>query len=180
MTGPQPVNIAVLTAPDAPRYKAIMLQAYTQAADSFTSTPEERAAEPDTWWVDRLAHPAGLSVAFGAFSAHDLVGVVALEYAAKPKTRHKALVVGMYVQPAWRGQGVARALMTAAIGHASARGGITVVQLEVTQGNQAATALYESLGFQCYGIEPKAIRTPGGYRSKLHLWLPLTEDDSAA
>jgi hypothetical protein len=30
-----------------------MLRAYEVAADAFTSTPEERAAEPESWWVKR-------------------------------------------------------------------------------------------------------------------------------
>jgi len=167
------MNITVLSAPHAMQYRAVMLHAYEHAADAFTSTPEERAAEPDAWWVNRIAHPAGLTVAFGAFDAEDLVGVVALEYSAKPKTKHKALLVGMYVMPHARGRGIARSLMQAAMAHASARNGVTVIQLEVTHGNAAATALYESLGFQAYGIEPMAVRTPGGYRAKVHMWCPI-------
>ncbi|MFO1269258.1 MAG: GNAT family N-acetyltransferase [Rubrivivax sp.] len=135
--------------------------------------PEERAAEPHTWWVNRVANPSGLTVGFGAFEGTQLAGVVALEFSAKPKTRHKALVVGMYVMPAWRGKGLARALMQEAISHARARGGISVIQLEVTEGNREATALYESLGFQSYGVEPMAVLTAPGYRSKVHMWLAI-------
>jgi ribosomal protein S18 acetylase RimI-like enzyme len=173
------MNITVLSALHAMQYRAVMLHAYEHAADAFTSTPEERAAEPDAWWVNRIANPTGLTVAFGAFDAKELVGVVALEYSPKPKpkpkpkTKHKALLVGMYVMPHARGQGIARALMQAAMAHASARNGVTVIQLEVTHGNAAATALYESLGFQAYGIEPMAVRTPGGYRAKVHMWCPI-------
>ena len=150
-----------------------MLHAYEHAADSFTSTPEERAAEPDSWWVNRIANPLGLTVALGAFSQEELIGVVAIEYSAKPKTKHKALVVGMYVMPDWRGKGVAGALMKNVIDHASSNGEVTVIQLEVTHGNGPATALYESLGFQPYGIEPMAVLTLGGYVSKVHMWLQL-------
>ena len=168
------MQVTVLTSADAPRYKAVMLHAYEHAADAFTSTPQERAAEPDAWWVNRIANPTGLTVAFGAFEEETLVGVVAIEYSAKPKTRHKALVVGMYVMPGWRGKGISRALMQAAIEHAASRGGITVIQLDVTQGNEPATALYQSLGFQAFGIEPMAVLTPGGYRTKVHMWRPLS------
>jgi ribosomal protein S18 acetylase RimI-like enzyme len=174
------MNIAVLTAADAPQYRSVMLHAYEHAAESFTSTPEERAAEPDAWWVHRLENPAGLTAAFGAFEGQALVGTVALEYSAKTKTRHKALVVGLYVMPAWRGRGLARALMQAALAHATARGGITVVQLEVTQGNAAATRLYDALGFRVFGIEPMAVLTPEGYRAKVHLWRPIGGDAAGA
>jgi GNAT superfamily N-acetyltransferase len=92
-----------------------MLHAYEHAADAFTSTPEERAKEPDEWWVTRIAHPDEMTVAFGDFDREDITGTVALEFSAKPKTRHKALVVGMYVLPNARRNGSARALLQAAI-----------------------------------------------------------------
>ena len=172
------MNVVVLSPADAPLYRAVMLHAYEHAADAFTSTPEERAAEPDTWWLRRIADPDGLTVAFGAFDGEALAGVVALEFSAKPKTRHKALVVGMYVMPAWRGRGIAKTLMLAAMNHAAARGGITLVQLEVTEGNEPASALYRALGFQAFGTEPMAVLTPGGYRAKVHLWRPVATTTS--
>ncbi len=167
------MRIVQLTAADARPYRAVMLHAYAHAADAFTSTPEERAAEPQGWWVKRIANPDGLTVAFGAFDGHALQGVVALEYSAKPKTRHKALVVGMYVMPAARGRGLARSLLQAALNQAADRGEITVLQLEVTQGNQPAFRLYQSFGFETFGTEPMALRTPLGYLAKLHMWRRL-------
>ena len=170
--GPTPA-IVVLSALDAPQYKALMLHAYENSADAFTSTAEERAGEPDAWWVRRIADPQALTVAFGAIAGTELVGTVALEFSAKPKTRHKALVVGMYVMPAWRGKGLARGLLQAAIDHCIARGDIFGVQLGVTEGNEAAVKLYRELGFAQYGLEPMAIHTPSGYKSKHHMWLSI-------
>jgi ribosomal protein S18 acetylase RimI-like enzyme len=174
------VTVAVLTASDAAPYKALMLHAYEHAADAFTSTAEERAKEPDEWWIKRIAHPEGMTVAFGDFAGERLVGTVALEFSAKPKTKHKALVVGMYVLPASRGKGSARALLQAAIGFCKLREEIRVVQLEVTEGNTPAFSLYESLGFKAYGVEPMAVLTPADFRSKLHMWLRLPSPADAA
>jgi len=87
-------------------------------------------------------------VAFGAFAGIELVGAVALEFSAKPKTRHKALVIGMYVLPDWRGNGAGRALLRAAIDRCKSRGDILVMQLTVTDGNEPAVALYRSAGFE--------------------------------
>ena len=167
------MTVVVLAVADAARYKALMLHAYEHAADAFTTTAQERALEADEWWVRRIAHPEGMTVAFGCFEADRLVGTVALEFSAKPKTRHKALIVGMYVLASARGKGLARALMQAAIGACASRGDIRAVQLEVTEGNVPAIALYESLGFTAYGVEPLAVLTPGGFRSKVHMWLAL-------
>jgi len=76
------MHIGQLAASDAPRYRELMLHAYAAAADAFTSTPEERAAEPDSWWIKRIADPDGLSVALGAFHDGALVGTVTIEFSA--------------------------------------------------------------------------------------------------
>lgn len=168
------MRIAPLTPEHAAPYKDLMLHAYEQAADSFTSTRQERALQPDSWWLQRIANPLGLSVVWGAFAEEKLVGTVSVEFSAREKTRHKALVVAMFVHSDFRGQGLARQLMQAAIRHGMERQGLRVLQLEVTQGNAAAERLDQSLGFQAYGLEPMAVLTDKGYRSKVHMWMDLT------
>ena len=100
--------VRLLTAADVTQYRELMLEAYVLAADAFTSTAEERALEPESWWIDRIASPNGLGVSFGADLDQRLVGTVALEYASKPKTKHGALLIGMYVREQARGKGVGR------------------------------------------------------------------------
>ena len=166
-------RVAPLGADDAERYRALMLHAYTAAADAFTSTADERAAEPASWWAARIADPRGLSQGFGAFLGDALVGTVTVEFSAKPKRRHGAHVIGMFVHESVRGQGVGRALMQAALDAARQRPGVQTLQLELTEGNAPALALYTSCGFQAWGVEPLAIATPGGFRGKLHMWRAL-------
>src|SRR5689334_6830368 len=167
------MRVSRLGASDAPRYRALMLHAYEAAADAFTSTAEERAAEPDSWWVKRIADPADLSFSFGVFVGDELAGTVTIELGAKPKTRHKAHLIGMFVSESLRGRGAGRSLVRAALEAAAARPGVRVVTLTVTEGNLSAIALYESCGFKTFGIEPMAIATPGGFKSKVHMWLEL-------
>lgn len=173
------MQIAPLTATDAPQYRELLLEAYVQAADAFTSTAEERRAEPMSWWAHRIAAPSGLSRSFGAFSEHLLVGTVALEFSAKPKTRHSALVIGMYVRPQARRLGAAALLMQAAIAAASARPGVRMLRLTVTEGNEPAIRLYESVGFAAWGVEPMAIQTAAGYKGKVHMALQLAGAEAA-
>lgn len=170
---PPDLRVAPLQPADALPYRALMLQAYEQAADAFTSTAEDRAAEPESFWVRRIADPSGLNVAFGAFIGQRLVGTVALECNTKPKTRHKGLVIGMYVEPAARGTGAAWALLDALLAHARARGGLRLLTLTVTEGNEPAIRLYRCAGFEAFGVEPLAILTPSGYRGKVHMALDL-------
>lgn len=167
---PRSVAVRALERADAPRYRALMLEAYADAPDAFTSTPQERAAEPLAWWERRIDDPAGLGAAFGAFGdAAALVGAVSVEYSAREKTRHKAHLVGMYVQPAARGLGAGAALLAAALAHARARAEVQVVTLTVTFGNAPAIALYRRSGFVEFGVEPMAVRLDDGFASKVHM-----------
>jgi RimJ/RimL family protein N-acetyltransferase len=168
------MRIAALSAADAPRYRTLMLHAYASAADAFASTAEERAAQPESWWVARIADPMGLSQAFGAFDGEELVGTATIEFSAEPKTRHKALLIGMFVREADRGRGVGKAILRAALAAAAARSGVQVVTLTVTEGNFPAIALYEDFGFRVFGVEPMAIATTAGFNSRVHMWLPLS------
>jgi RimJ/RimL family protein N-acetyltransferase len=167
------LHIRPLDSSDASEYRALMLEGYELAFDAFTSTAAERAAKPLAWWENRAHDPKGLGQAFGAFHDGALVGTVAVEYSARTKTRHKALVIGMYVSPAARGLGAGKALLQAAIEHARARPEVKVMTLTVTHGNAGATRLYESAGFQAFGLERMAIFNGTEYMDKLHMQLML-------
>ncbi len=174
------MHISTLTAANASAYRALMLEAYEQAPDAFTTTAAERRAEPDSWWVKRIGSADGLATSFGAWRDNNLVGTVALEYSAKPKTRHSVLVLGMYVQPSQRGSGVGLALMKAAIAAASSRPETQSLNLTLTEGNVPALRLYRSVGFVTWGVQPEAIRTDTGLKGKVHMSLALSRPHAAA
>ena len=167
------MNVRPLEPSDAEAYRRLMLEGYELAADAFTTTALERAAEPQTWWIQRIGSQQGPGLAFGAFHAGQLVGSVAIEFSEKEKTRHKALVVGMYVRSPARRTGVGNALVQALLVHAKSRSQVNTVTLTVTDGNAAAIALYESFGFVRFGLEPMAIFTGTEYKAKVHMGLAL-------
>ena len=173
------MHVARLAASDVPRYRELMLHAYAAAPDAFTSAAEERAAESDSWWLKRIADPGGQSLAFGAFHEGQLVGTVTVEFATKPKTRHKAKLIGMFVRESFRGMGGGAMLVQAALAAARDRPEVRVVTLTVTEGNTPAVDLYEHCGFRQFGVEPMAIATAQGYKSRVHMWLPLGESSGA-
>jgi GNAT superfamily N-acetyltransferase len=172
--------VTTLDPSNGPAYRELMLEAYEHAADAFTTTAAERRAEPESWWVKRIGSAAGLATSFGAWDEQRLVGTVAVEYSAKPKTRHSALVLGMYVTASHRSRGVGRSLMQAAIAAASARQEVLVLTLTLTEGNEPALRLYQSLGFAIWGIEPLAIRAESGIKGKVHMALVLRQPTVAA
>lgn len=78
-------------------------------------------------------------------SAPDLAGFVLARVVAG-----ECEVLSLAVGAAWRGTGVGRALMDAAIARARAAGAVSVF-LEVAEDNPVAQALYRGLGFAAVG-----------------------------
>ena len=92
--------------------------------------------------VARLAgQPAGLANCFTGFST----------FAARPLVN----VHDMVVLPELRGRGIGKALF-AAIEDEAAKRGACKITLEVLSGNDRAKALYASLGYGDYQLDPAA------------------------
>jgi len=166
-----------LTPADAAKYRALMLQAYTEAPDAFTSSRSERAVLDLDWWEQRLSVAEDApELVLGAFLGTQLLAVAGLAFAQSKRTRHKAKLFGMYVAPAARAQGVAKSLIAAILAQARARSGVELVQLTVSATNPVAQNLYARCGFQPFGLEPMAVQTEHGYIDKVHMWRALTEN----
>lgn len=158
-------------------YRALMLQAYGSEPAVFTSTVHERERLPLAWWEARVSdQPGAEQMVFGAFEGAQLVGVAGLRFGSRERTRHKATLFGMFVLPAFTGQGIGRALVNAVLEQARTTPGTRVVQLTVTETNAAAIRLYESCGFRRFGLEPLANRVGQGFVSKVHMWCMVSPD----
>jgi len=79
----------------------------------------------------------------------------------------------MYVAPAHRGQGLGRALLDALLERARAIPDLTQVLLGVSASQTAAKQLYTSLGFECFGREPDALRVGRELFDEEHMVLRL-------
>ena len=75
----------------------------------------------------------------------------------KEKIRHRA-EFGISVDKAYWGLGIGRALTKACI-ECAERAGYAQLELEVVAENRTAIALYESVGFEEYGRNPKGFRS---------------------
>lgn len=142
---------------DGDDYRTIRLAALATAPDAFGSTYAAEVIRPAAAFADRLSHAA----VFGAYGEGQIVGMAGYRRHDGLKDQHKGSVWGVYVEPQRRGQGIAGALMQAVIG--AARGEVEQLLLAVVQGNDSALALYRRLGFEVYGIEPRALKTGNGY-----------------
>jgi ribosomal protein S18 acetylase RimI-like enzyme len=167
------VDIRRLGPADHAAYRDLMLEAYARHPEAFTSSFEERARAPASFWEDRLRPgSAAPTVVLGAFANGSLVGTVAVAFESRERLRHKATLTAMYVQSRCRSRGLGEKLVKAALHNASGRD-IRVIQLTVSEGNSSAVRLYERCGFKAFAIEPMAVMGPGGPIAKVHMWLVL-------
>ena len=165
------MEIRQLTPSEAPVYRALRLRALREHAEAFSSSHQDDEMLPLAATEKRLL-PGEASRFWGAFDDGKLCGMVGLEREQRSKTRHKAKVVGMYVAPEQAGRGVGRALLDRLVAEARLSG-VEVLVLTVTDGNRAATKLYEHAGFHSFGVEPDAIRVDGRSFAKRHMVIEL-------
>lgn len=166
--------IRLLTPEDAPAYAALRREMLVESPWAFLRSIDDDFAVVESAIAAKLAENENdIAGAFDDGPAPRLfasAGVVRLD---PRKTRHRALIWGVYVTPAARGKGLGRAVMNLAINTARTWPGVECIWLSVSDRTPAARALYESLGFATWGTEPDAIRIAGESAAEHHMHLRL-------
>lgn len=114
------------------------------------------------------------NIILGAFTDDKLIGSVGLVAEKRPKSRHKAIIWGMYVQEVMRGQGLGRLFVDSAIEHARKQRQLWMIHLLVESSNSVAKTLYDAYGFIVWGREPRALCIDGKFYDEDHMYLELT------
>ena len=166
------IEIRRLDIADTSEVRELRLQALQNDPTSFLSSYEEERTYPLSIFEERLSQEH--SVVFGAWSNHQLVGMVTLLREQRLKTKHIGTINAMYVSPSFRRQGIAKSLMQEALKQALTLG-IQRIRLSVSQSNAHAISLYESLGFEVYGIEPQAIYLANQFEDMVLMNLMIQE-----
>ncbi|MFN2291461.1 MAG: GNAT family N-acetyltransferase [Anaerolineae bacterium] len=152
-------TIRTATTDDAVLLRALRHEALAAHPEAFAADRDRTEAEPASTWVERIrrneAEQEGVICV--AAAADRLVGMTGLYRGHWPKTQHSANIWGVYVTAAWRGHGIATALVEACIDWARAQR-ITVVKLGVVTTNTPAIRCYTRCGFSVYGLEPQVLR----------------------
>jgi len=151
--------IRALQPRDAQEWRRLRLEALQTCPTAFSSSYEDARQQDLAAFAAHIPRTGKPSILLGAFDGKALCGSVGVHVSANPTLSHRGEIWGVYVAPAFRGTGVATALMHAAIAHA--RTHVALVQLSVGTDNHAARSLYRSLGFERYGIERRALRIDG-------------------
>jgi ribosomal protein S18 acetylase RimI-like enzyme len=137
------VEIRRIAAGDWPEGREVRLRALADAPTAFGTTHAEALERPDEWW-QKWARDGARSEGQALYLAWDGEHAVGIAGAFRDDAIWH--VFSMWVDPAHRGNGTGRALLDAVVGFARDHGAAEVV-LSVTDGNDAARALYERYGF---------------------------------
>ncbi|HLV97878.1 MAG TPA: N-acetyltransferase [Ktedonobacterales bacterium] len=155
--------IRTLTEEDLDALWSIRLRALQDNPEAFGSTYEETLQRGRESFRQRLRQPHAETFFIGAFDDERLVGIVGFFREAGTKGQHKGYIISMYVAPEQRGRGTGKALVTEAIAQARIIPELEQLLLAVVTSNTAARQLYRSLGFEVYGLEPRALKHSDQY-----------------
>lgn len=164
------MQIRRLEPADAACYQRLRLRGLREHPEAFTSAYEEVLLQPLSTPERRLASPD--EKVWGAFAGGMLAGMIGLNHETRLHNRHKATLVGMYVAQEFAGLGLGQALIQTVLQEAR-DSQVTLIVLTVTEGNQAALALYRRAGFSAFGAEPDAVRVRGVSHGKVHMAVQL-------
>lgn len=128
--------------------RTLRLEALQDAPLAYGSTYEREVQRTDREWRERAAAGAAgdEEVAFAAIADGRWVGM-ARGY-LEPPVAH---LIAVYVAPAWRRRGIGRAVSLAVVEWARERAASAVV-LSVSDWNEGARRVYESIGFAPTGV----------------------------
>jgi RimJ/RimL family protein N-acetyltransferase len=169
------MELRILTEADIVIYRAIRLRMSREEPEAFGSSYEEFLARPLELVAARI-RPVGAepeSYTLGAFDGGQLIGTMGFMREDGLKTRHKAMIWGVYVAPEARGRGISTALLLYVLAHARTLPGLEQVHLTVTLTNEVARRLYLAHGFEAYGREPHAHKLGTRYLDEDLMVLPL-------
>ncbi len=168
------ITVRKLVRGEETAYRDFRIHALSRFPAAFTTTAAEAAAQPLDWYLSRI-ETTGDSRHFviGAFDGERLIGTAGLCGGARASERHKASLYGMAVHEDFARSGIGRQLVRELITEARAIPTLRQIILSVTSGNEAATNLYRSCGFETYGCEPRATFIGGTYYDKLLMMLRL-------
>ncbi|MBA3779488.1 MAG: GNAT family N-acetyltransferase [Chloroflexi bacterium] len=178
----QDVEVRPVRAAEWRELRSLRLQALQDSPRSFGSTYERERSLPEEDWR-RLAATAAAgeeAVAIVAVGAGRFVRMARGVVTGDPAEEESRTVwlLSVYVDPAWRGRGVGRAVCESITGWARERGAAGVL-LRVGDWNAPARILYEGMGFTVTGRQDRLAWDASVVESEMHLVL-AGEDDVVA
>jgi RimJ/RimL family protein N-acetyltransferase len=123
-----------------------------------------------------LADDRSATFAIEADDSAHLIAVATIMRHAHAQYAHRARLAGVFVEPAYRRNGFARAVVEAAVEHARSWQSVEYVDLCVNDDAVAAQRLYELLGFVAWGRHSDAADVHGRRVTEIHMALALRDE----
>ena len=152
-------------------YRSIRLACLKNAPDNFGSIYEEEMSIPKLKFESYIEQENDERFMFGAFDNGNLIGIVGFERVERQRACHRGEVVQMYIDAAYRGQNIGEQLLRGLIEQAFSVKGIEQLQLSLIASNRAAIKLYEKIGFQAFGVQPRYFKVGEHYMDQQFMQL---------
>ncbi len=124
------------------------LRALENSPSAFLTTLAEEKSKKNVHFANTLSLSGDDKVIFGALKGGKVIGTVGISREERPKTMHKAIIWGMYIDTDHRKLGVGGKLLDIAILHAQQKMKVAGIYLSVESKNLNAKRLYELKGFK--------------------------------
>lgn len=169
------LRIVEIAPGDVAEFRALRLRGLREHPDAFGEDADAFAACPIEAIEKRIQaqYEAGGFILGARDGAEALVGVVGIRPDTGPKSRHLAMLWGMYVAGEHQRGGIGRRLVVEVIERCRRIERLRSIRLAVETNNTAAQRLYESLGFRAYAIDPKCLFVNGRFLDECLMTLEL-------
>ena len=109
----------------------------------------------------------------GAWIDDQVVGTIAMKRDLRPSVMHKTSLLGFYVYPSYRRQGIGQALLTEFIALAQDIPDLLQIRTIANLSCTEALSLFKKVGFERFGLEPKAKKVDNTFYDQIYLWYSL-------
>ena len=99
---------------------------------------------------------------------NQIIGMIQLWLNTKIKTRHIATIGSVYVQPQYRGRGIAKLLLEDLENYAKTQG-VEILSLTVAKDYASAVNAYQKFGFIKVGDLPKSLKYKNVYYDEIQM-----------
>lgn len=165
------INIISLEENDFQKYRDLRLEALQDSPTAFGGTYEFESQLSDEEWKKRLTREHQMKL-FAEFQ-ENIIGMTVCSLQPNSRTAHVAHIYSVYVQPEFRGKGIARKLMNAILNKVRKDTMLRKLNVYVNAENVSAIAFYTSVGFEQAGILRQEMYYDGVYYDEILMELFL-------